>query len=370
MVSEPARPGRTKSSEYMLWAKTRSQAPFNLASSGVMNYALGDLQVRLDELDLSGPSAYGYAPLQDALARHTGAPADCIVAATGTSMGNHLVMAALLEPGDEVLIEHPAYEPLVAVAEYMGADVKRFARRFEDNFSVDLGEIERAASPRTRLIVLTNLHNPSGALAAEDALARVGELALSLGARVLVDEVYLEALFERAPRTAFELGSQFVVTNSLTKVYGLSGLRCGWVLAEPELAARLWRLNDLFGVIPAHAAERLSVVALENLPRIAERSRALLEENRRLLNSFLFTRDDLEYYAHEFGTVSFPRLRHGTARELCALLAEKYETAVVPGDFFGMPEHIRVGVGGETDTLRGGLERLGAALDELRGRRS
>lgn len=369
MVNEPARRGRTKSSEYMLWAKTRSQAPFNLASSGVANFALGDLQARLEDLDLSGPSAYGYAPLQDTLARHTGAPPECVVAATGTSMANHLVMAALLEPGDEVLIEQPAYEPLVAVAEYLGADVKRFARKFEDRFSVDPDEIERAASPRTRLIVLTNLHNPSSALASEDALTRVGELASRSGARVLVDEVYLEALFERAPRSAFELGGQFVVTSSLTKVYGLSGLRCGWVLAEPELAARLWRLNDLFGVIPAHAAERLSVVALENLPRIAERSRALLEENRRLLNSFLFSRDDLEYYELESGTVSFPRLRRGTARELCALLAEKYETSVVPGDFFGMPEHIRVGVGGETGALRGGLERLGAALDELRAGR-
>lgn len=369
MVTEPARRGRTKSSEYMLWAKTRSQAPFNLASSGVANYALGDLQVRLEDLDLSGPSAYGYAPLQDALARHTGAPPECVVAATGTSMANHLVMAALLEPGDEVLIEQPAYEPLVAAAEYLGADVKRFARKFGDNFSVDPDEIERAASPRTRLVVLTNLHNPSSALVTEETLLRVGELASRSGARVLVDEVYLEAMFERAPRSAFGLGEQFVVTSSLTKVYGLSGLRCGWVLAEPELAARLWRLNDLFGVIPAHAAERLSVVALENLPRIAERSRSLLEENRRLLNSFLFSRDDLEYYGLEFGTVSFPRLRRGTARELCELLAEKYETSVVPGDFFGMPEHIRVGVGGETGALRGGLERLGAALDELRAGR-
>jgi aspartate/methionine/tyrosine aminotransferase len=369
MWTEPARRGRTKSSEYMLWAKTRSQSRFNLATSGVMNYPFAGLQIRADELELSGPSWYGYAPLQEALSRHTGAPPECVVAAAGTSMGNHLVMAALLEPGDEVLIEHPAYDPLVAVAEYLGADVKRFARKFGDNFPVDPDEIERAVSPRTKLIVLTNLHNPSSALIDGETLARVGELALKSGAHVLVDEVYLDALFERAPRTAFHLGNQFVVTNSLTKVYGLSGLRCGWVLAAPELAARLWRLNDLFGVIPAHAAERLSVVALENLPRIAERSRSLLEENRRLLNSFLFSRDDLEYHLQEFGTVSFPRLLHGTAAGLCALLAEKYETTVVPGDFFGMPEHIRVGLGGETDALRGGLERLGAALDELRARR-
>lgn len=365
-----ARRGRVKSSEYMFWAKTRPRLRFDLATSGVTNYSLGDLQVRMDELAISGPSAYGYAPLQDALARHTGAPAECVVAATGTSMANHLAMAALLEPGDEVLIEHPAYEPLVAVAEYLGVTVKRFPRRFEQNFSIDPEEVARLASARTKLIVLTNLHNPSSAPVAEETLVALGALAEGIGARVLVDEVYLDALFAHAPPTAFHLGGRFVVTNSLTKIYGLSGLRCGWVLAEPELAARMWRLNDLFGVIPAHAAELLSVVAIENLPRVAARSEALLEENRRLLNSFLRTREDLEYRELEFGTVSFPRLRGGgDARALCELLAEKYETAVVPGAFFGMPEHVRIGVGGETAALAGGLERLGDALDELRARR-
>ena len=370
MTLENERRGRAKSSEYMFWAKTRPRPRFDLANSGVMNYPLGDLQVRAEELELSGPSAYGYAPLQDALARHTGAPAGCVVAATGTSMANHLVMAALVEPGDEVLIEQPAYEPLVAVAEYLGARVKRFSRRFEQGFSIDPEEVARLASARTKLIVLTNLHNPSSALVGEETLVALGALAEGLGARVLVDEVYLDAMFARTPPTAFRPGGQFVVTNSLTKVYGLSGLRCGWILAEPELAARLWRLNDLFGVIPAHAAELLSVVALENLPRVAVRSETLLEENRQLLNSFLRTREDLECRELEFGTVCFPRLRDGgDAGPLCKLLAEKYETAVVPGAFFGMPEHIRVGFGGKTGALAGGLERLGDALDELRARR-
>lgn len=355
---------RVKSSAYMVWAKTRSQTRFNLASSGLVNYPLGGLPVRLEDIELSGPSLYGYEPLQTALAAKCGVPAECVVAATGTSMANHLVMAALVEPGDEVLIEHPAYEPLVAAAQYLGAEVKRFTRRFEDDFRIDPGAIESALTERTRLVVLTNLHNPSSAYTDEDTLARIGAAALAAGARVLVDEVYLDAMFERAPPTAFHLGEQFIVTSSLTKVYGLSGLRCGWALAAPELARQLWRVNDLFGVIPAHAAERLSVIALEHLERVAAVSRALLDENRRLLNSFLRSRADLEYAEQEFGTVSFPRLRAGEADALCALLAEKYETSVVPGSFFGMPAHIRIGIGGDTDTLRAGLERLGAALDE------
>ncbi|HXG95334.1 MAG TPA: aminotransferase class I/II-fold pyridoxal phosphate-dependent enzyme [Blastocatellia bacterium] len=359
---------RVKSSEYMHWAKTRSQARFNLATSGVMNYPVSDLPASLEDIELSGPSWYGYKPLMQALAAKCAVEQECVVHATGTSMANFLAMAATLEGGDEVLIEKPAYEPIVAVAHYLGANVKRFERRFENGFKIDARDIERAVSPRTRLIVVTNLHNPTSAHTDNDVLARTGEIARSIGARVLVDEVYLEAMYDCAPRSAFHLEREFIATSSLTKAYGLSGLRCGWILAEPSLAEKMWRLSDLFGVIPAHPAERLSVVALAHLDRIAARARALIETNRALLNRFLDSRDDLIIERPQFGTVVFPRLARGSADELCRLLREKYETTVVPGRFFEMPEHIRIGIGGDTEMLSNGLERLGAALDELKTR--
>jgi aspartate/methionine/tyrosine aminotransferase len=362
-------PRAATSSEYMQWAKTGAGARFNLAASGVMNYTLAELPFKVEELELSGPSAYGYAPLQEALAAKCGVPAECVVAAQGTSFANHLAMAAVVEPGDEVLVERPAYELLVTLARYLGAEVRRFERRAADGFALDLREVERRLSERTRLVVLTNLHNPSSAHAPEEVLRRVGEAARRVGARVLVDEVYLDAMFESAPPSAFRLGEEFIATGSLTKVYGLSGLRCGWVLAAPELARRMWLLNDLFGVIPAHASEILSRVALDNLAHIARKSRALLEANRRLLESFLGTRTDVEWARREFGTVYFPRLKSGDADELCALLRERYDTSVVPGRFFEMPEHFRVGIGGETGMLGAGLERLGLALDELGGKK-
>jgi aspartate/methionine/tyrosine aminotransferase len=356
---------RVMRSEYMDWAKTQQQARFNLATSGLTHFPLAKLPVKLEDLELSGPSFYGYEPLQQAIARKCQAAPECVVAATGTSMANHLAMAALLEPGDEVLIEHPTYELLISTALYLGAKVKRFPRRFETGFQLDPAEIERAVTPHTRMIALTNLHNPSGALFDEQTLATIGEIAKSIGARVLVDEVYLDAAFHLAPRSAFLLGNEFITTNSLTKVYGLSGLRCGWILAEPELTRKMWRLNDLFGVIPAHPAERLSVIALAHLDRIAARAKTLLEINRALLNEFLGSRTDLEAARVEFGTIGFPHLKQGSVESLCQLLRKKYETTVVPGKFFEMPEHFRVGIGCNTEMLMGGLERLGAALDEL-----
>jgi aspartate/methionine/tyrosine aminotransferase len=359
---------RVKSTEYIVWAKTASQATFNLATSGVPHYPMAEFPARIEDIELSGPSWYGYAPLQQALAAKCGVKTENVVAATGTSMANYLAMATVLEPGDDVLIERPAYDPLVSIAAYLGANVKRFERRFEQGFRIDPNEVEDEVTDRTRLIVITNMHNPTSAFVDKDPLREVGEIARRVGARVLVDEVYLEALFDQAPPSAFHLGEEFVTTSSLTKAYGLSGLRCGWVLAEPELARKMWRLNDLFGNIPAHPAERLSVIALKNLDRISARAIALLDKNRPLLDQFLDSRDDLDTVRPVFGTVVAPRLMRGSVDELTELLRDKYQTSVVPGKFFEMPEHFRIGITCDTEMLAGGLDRLGAALDDLRTR--
>jgi aspartate/methionine/tyrosine aminotransferase len=358
---------RVMSSTYMQWAKTRQGARFNLATSGLVTYPLSGLPVKLDDLaPLARGAGYGYPPLQEAVAAHCGVSSANVVAADGTSMANYLAMAAIVEPGDEVLVEHPTYELLLAALGNLQAVVRRFPRRPETGFALDPAEIERAVTPRTRLIVITNLHNPSSAFADAAALRAVGEIAKRVGARVLVDEVYLEAAFEIAPRSAFHLGPEFVITNSLTKVYGLSGLRCGWVLAEPELARRMWLLNDLFGVNQAHPAERLSVIALQNFEKVRSWSRALLDRNRQVLNQFLATRKDLEVRPLQFGTVVFPRLLTGSVDRFCELFREKFDGTVVPGSFFEMPDHMRMGIGGEPDAVAASLQRLGEALDEFR----
>jgi aspartate/methionine/tyrosine aminotransferase len=356
-------------SVFMEWAKLRSAARYTLAGSGVSPYPLADLHVRIEDLELTGTSAYGYEPLLQRLAAKAGVPVECVVHAQGASMANHLAMAALVEHDDEVLIEDPTYEPILAAAQYLGARIRRFPRRFEDGFQLDPREVERAISPRTRLIILTNLHNPSGVRTPDATLKLVGEIARSLGAHVLVDEVYLEACFDTPWQSAFRLGPNFVATSSLTKAYGLSGLRCGWVLAAPALAQRMWRLTDLFAVTAAHPAELLSVVALEQLPQISARAKKLLQTNRALLKKLLDSRKDLLTIWPEAGSIAFPQLSSGHMEAFCQLLREKYETSVVPGRFFDVPEHFRIGVGGETEMVREGLSRIAAALDEIEAKR-
>jgi aspartate/methionine/tyrosine aminotransferase len=345
----------------MHWAKTQSRARFNLATSGVGSFPLAELP-RQPALEINGDSTYGHAPLQQAIARKCGVDPDCVVAAAGTSMANHLAMAAIVDPGDEVLIEHPAYELLVSAALYLGAEVKRFARAEENGYAIDPAAIRGVLTSKTKLIVVTNLHNPSSVLTPDAVLREIGDLARSVGAHVLVDEVYLDAVYENTPRTAYHLGTEFIVTNSLTKVYGLSGLRCGWILAQPDLARAMWRLNDLFGSIPAHPAELLGVAALEQLDVIRTRARGVVEADRALLAEFLARQSAVSAPRTEWGTTAFLRLHGADVEAFLARLRTDYETTAVPGRFFEMSGHFRIGMGVNTEMFREGLRRLDLAL--------
>jgi aspartate/methionine/tyrosine aminotransferase len=356
---------RAKQSDFMHWAKFKQPVRFALTGSEVPHFRMDSLPISLADLDLDGASHARYASLRDAVAnRHQVSP-DQVVAADGTSMANFLAMATIVSPGDEVLIERPTYEPLVRAASFLGAQVTRFDRNPSDDFALDPGLVQLAMTERTKLIVVTNLHNPSCALAGEEALQAIGDLASARGARILIDEVYLDSA--AAPqRSAVHLGSEFIATSSLTKAYGLSGLRCGWVLAEPDLAERMWRLNDLFGVNQAHQAERLACIAFERLNDISRSTPALLAGNRALFNDFVAARDDVECMPARHGVTAFPRWSGGDSDRLDTLLRERFDTAVVPGRWFEMPDRFRIGLGYPQDHFREGLARLGQALDELK----
>lgn len=362
--SELPVPGR---SEYMHWAKTRQAARFNLANSGLSAVTRAELGVAAEDFELSGPSFYGWPPLMEALSQHLKIDQSRICHAEGTSMANHLAMAVCLHPGDEVLIESPTYELLVDTAHYLRARIRRFPRPRALAFQPDLAAMREALTSRTRLIVLTNLHNPTSARIPQATLREIADMARSVGGYVLVDEVYLDAVFDGSATTAHTIDDVILTTSSLTKVYGLSGLRCGWCVAAPDLVEKMWRLNDLFGVIPSHAAERLSWVALQRLPALRERARQRLAAHRDLWNDFLAQRHDLDDTPLEYGTVTFPRLRRGSVNRLCDLLRSRFETTVAPGSFFGLPDSFRVGLGLPTPEFTEGLQRLGQALDLLRG---
>src|SRR5438094_4585200 len=352
-----------KHSDYIHWSKTQSRARLNLATSGVAPFPLRELPVHLETLEINDSNdGYGHPPLQKAIAAHHGVNPDCAVESAGTSMANHLAMAAIIEPGDEVLIEHPAYGPILDIAAYLQTNVKRFPRTEENGWAVEPEAIRRCVTPKTRLIVITNLHNPTSVLTPDSVLREIGDIARSVGALVLVDEVYLDAVYEGTPRTSFHLGPAFVVTSSLTKVYGVSGLRCGWILVQPELAWKMKRLNDLYRATAVCPGELPSVAAFADLNLLRERGRRVLQADRKLLRDFLARQSAVSAVWTDWGTTSFVKLRDGNGDIFLERLRAEFDTSAVPGRFFEMPDHFRIGMGVNTEMFAEGLNRIGHAL--------
>ena len=317
----------------------------------------------MDDVAINGRNEEGYAPLKEAIAAKYGVSPDQVVTEQGTSMANFLAMATVIERGDEVLVEQPAYDPLLSALRYLGAEIKRFSRSFENDYRIDVDELRGLITPRTRLIVITSPHNPSGIAVDQATLRQIGELARDVGARVLVDEVYRDILFEDAPPVAASLGSQFITTSSLTKSYGLNGLRCGWILCEPELAERMRRLNDLFGVVGSMPSDALSVAAFRNLHLLEARTRAMIEPNTSIVQEFLREHEDvLECVVPPRSMIVFPWSKNHDDSEPLHDLSRRFETSIVPGKYFEAPRHFRLGFAVRTEDVAVGLQNLSKAL--------
>jgi len=350
---------------YMEWAKLHARPRWNLAGSNLLPCSVGDLPGAHEALELHGENDDGFPPLVEAIAGRYGVAPEMVATAPGASGANFLVYAALVGAGDDVLIERPGYDPLFGPVRLLGGRVNRFDRRFERGHRLDPEEIRRHLTPRTRLIVVTNTHNPSGALAEDDDLDEVARLADQVGARVLVDEVYLDSVAGPPRRPAGARSPVFITTSSLTKSYGLAGLRCGWVIAAPQVAEQVRRARDIVDGSGAFPAERLSVVAFEQLDRLAARARGILDPNRRVVLEFLSSRAELEYVPPAGGTVVFPRMRGvDDASSFVDRLASHYEVGVVPGRYFEAPAHFRIGFGWQPAVVVEAVRRIGQALDE------
>lgn len=347
--------------KYMEWFKTKSRVKIDLCPSSVKQLQSRELGIALDELEVTGEDSYGSPPLLQAISRRYGVEEDRVVSTIGTSQALYLVCAALLESEDEVLIETPVYEPLVAVPESFGARVVRLARRYEEKYQFSVELFEKLLSPQTRFILLTNLHNPSGALLSRPHLEKVVRIADDRGIPVVIDEIYLEFLDEEP--TGFHLADNVIIISSLTKVFGLGNIRCGWILAHPELAKKLRRIIDYMYVEGVFIAEEIGWRMFEKLDEIKKRNKELIEKNKSLVRDCIHQEKGLSWVEPAGGVVCFPRIEVSlNGDELAEILRKNYDTAVVPGRFFEQAQHFRLSYGGNTDILAAGLENIRKAL--------
>jgi aspartate/methionine/tyrosine aminotransferase len=350
----------------MRWAKRHlgAFAPMNLGMSGVGSLGPDDLPVPAD-LPYGAPEGeYGDPELRAAIARRAGVTPERVFATAGTSLANFLVYLAQAR-GAPVAVETPAYESLLATAPLLGGRTTTFRRVEERGWRVDRASLRAAPVPGTRLVAVTDLHNPTGAALADDDLALLVEEARRVGARVLVDEVYLDLAIPARPSAAVR-HPEAIVTNSLTKAHGLGGLRVGWSVADPETIERVARVNDL--VCPAHATPSNAIAkaylagAQEALARRLPAVATALEQ----ADAWVRARRDVSWERPHGGLSGFLRLPAGIDGDrLAAHALSVHGVQVVPGSFFQSPRHVRVSYGLPPAALAAALAALGRALDDL-----
>lgn len=360
---------------YMHWAKTHPRARFELTGSGVPPAGFEDLGGLGPQGDLEIQGAYGDPDLIEAIAAFRGVAADRVLPVLGASTANFLALACSASSGDPVLIETPVYDPLVRAARFLNLLPVPFARQPDRHHRPDLDAVGRGLAGGAKAVILTNLHNPSGLRCPDEDLQRLAGMTADHGANLIIDEVFLDFAVVNAGQarpgaaTRGELGSHVIITDSLTKVYGLGGLRAGWMIAHPHLLPRAGEILDLLNVVNPVVSARLATLAIENAARLAERCRRIYDAGYPVYTSWLASRDDLTAYGNDGALFSWLRLEHGVdADQLAALLAERYETHVVSGSFFGSNQHVRIGFSLPTGELAEALDRVGAALEELHHR--
>jgi aspartate/methionine/tyrosine aminotransferase len=290
-----------------------------------------------------------------------------VIPAGGSSLANFLFAAVLLETGDKAAIESPFYEPLGKILECLEAKVTEIPRPREDGFQPDVAACAKAFEKGVKLLFLTDLYNPCAVHIDRARLKEIGASAAKHGAKVLVDEVYLDAMWEERPPIAATLGPQFLSTNSLTKVYGIGNLRAGWGIGPKDIVDRAYRAYDYLAVLNSMPTDRVAIRAHKNLDKLTSRAKKRRSENFPLIKKFVESRKDLDWVEPKWGFISWVRMKSkATSITVQDLLRKKYDAQVSPGHFFGHPDHVRLGCGLPQEKLAEGLKRLGQALDELK----
>lgn len=357
------------------WQSTwENEVDYNLSESGVHPLALAELlQLAGDDV---GDTLLGYGQsngsreLRAHIARlYPGASESNVMVTNGSAEANFVAMWQLLEAGGEIAVIVPTYMQTVGLAASSGASIREIPLREELGWQPAPDDIAAAVTDRTRAIVVTNPNNPTGAVLDDAARRAILEAAGRTGAWILADEVYTGAELEGAETPTF-FGShpRVIATSSLSKAYGLPGLRVGWIVSDAETADQLWARTDYTTISPGTLTDRLAALALrpDVRPRILERSRTLLQDGLRTLEQWFQDRGDFRYRAPDAGAICFARYDLPIRSiDLAERLRVECSVLVVPGEHFGMDRYTRFGYGLRAGELAGALDRVSDVLDGI-----
>ncbi|MEK6610408.1 MAG: aminotransferase class I/II-fold pyridoxal phosphate-dependent enzyme [Gemmatimonadota bacterium] len=361
------------------WQSTwENRVRYNLSESGVhpmSAYELLSLAGAAADpvlgLALGYPQSNGTERLRAAIAAYyPGVTLDHVLVTSGSAESNYINCWRLIEPGDQVAIMLPNYMQTWGLARTFGAEVRPFHLREANGWNPDFAEIDAAIAPGTKLVIVTNPNNPTGKVLAKDAVDRIVARADAVGAWILSDEVYLGA--ERAgvlTQSLWGRSERVIVTNGLSKAYGLPGLRIGWCVAPPAHVADLWARKDYTTIGPTVMSDALAALALAPATRakIFERTRGIIRSNWDVLERWMAGMDgEFTYRPPDAGAICYARYRStANSSALAEVLRRAHDVLIVPGDQFGMDRFVRLGFGLAAQDLQAALARVALAFRQV-----
>jgi aspartate/methionine/tyrosine aminotransferase len=344
----------------------------DMSESGVRPVTLrelGEMGLDLDailDMPLGYSQSNGTIPLRESLAAiYPGATPDHIEVTNGTSEANYLLSLTLLRDGDRVALEVPNYMQLAGVPRSLGAEVDCFRLRIDHNWEPDWDEFERAVTPKTRLVYVSNPNNPSGSVLSETAMRRIVDRCEKVGAYLLADEVYQGAEIHCARTPSFwGMSDRVIVASGLSKAYGIPGVRIGWIVGPKDVIAECWSQHDYLTIGPNKISDLVAQVAVANRDRLYARTRTILQQNLPIMTRFASDFGDfLTFLAPKAGALCLMRYNSPTPSfDLCDRIRVNQSVLIVPGAHLGLESFIRVWLGGKPEFLTEGLRRIGIEL--------
>jgi aspartate/methionine/tyrosine aminotransferase len=350
---------------------------YDMSESGVRPLTLRELMGMGFDLESFLDQPLGYSQSNGTIelrkriaALYPGAELEQIEVTNGTSEANYLIALSQLGRGDELAMELPNYMQMPGVARSLGAEVRTFRLRQATGWEPDWDEFEKAVTPRTRLLYLSNPNNPTGSILSEASMRRIVERCEKTGTWILADEVYLGVEVDGArTRSFWGMGERVIVTSGLSKAYGIPGVRIGWLVGPRTLVAECWSQHDYLTIGPNKLSDRVAQVAVEatNRERCYVRTGAILRHNLPIIRAWIESFGGrLTWREPRAGAMAFVNYDSDLASlEIVDRVRMNQSTLIVPGSHVGLEGYLRIWLGGREEFLREGLRRIGTELRPL-----
>lgn len=351
------------------WLKTRPAGYRDLASSGVHGPdTMGELGISLNDLPISHVNQYGYLPLREYLAAKYGLSVDQVAITPGASMANYVLMTLMLQDNGVAVLEYPVYRPFTAVAEAITEHPPLFfERRREERYALNPKSLDNI-SVDPSLVIATNLHNPTGVFTPFESILKLADAVAARNGWLMVDEIFLPYIETMQWRTTAALHDRIIATGSLTKAWGLSGLRVGWVLGPKEIIYRVQRLIDYMHVVQATSAEVAAYRVLEcgKGDELLRDARKCSQDNLPIVIDALKKLPDIEWIEPDGGVILLARRTSGLPTlPFCERLYVEENVLIQPGHYFEAPDAVRIGFAAKSELVRDHMERFSRVWNSM-----